>query len=190
MKTLVPMRFAETPLLWTVDNVYTENECADFVEKIKGWEPTIATNNPLYRNQDRVMRDDPEMAADLLERLRARLPERMGELSLLGLNERFRFYRYAAGQDFKEHMDHWHKASPTKISLLTVLVYFNSDFEGGETAFSEQLVQRIEPQAGRVAIFQHKVRHEGCPVIQGQKFLVRTDVMYLAPSKIQLTYDS
>ena len=73
-------------------------------------------------------------------------------------------YRYRTGQKFEPHMDHWYRPSESQITLHTVLVYFNDDFEGGETRFQEQIEQTIIPKSGMVAIFQHKIRHEGCPV--------------------------
>ena len=186
--TTVPMRFPQTSLLWSVDDVYSETECAEFVANIEQWGCSIATNNPIYRNQDRVIRDDPETAAELFTRLRAHVPATIGELVAYGLNERLRFYRYIAGQEFKEHMDHWYQPSPTEISLLSVLVYFNGDFEGGETRFTEQLEEVVVPAPGRVAIFQHKIRHEGCRLVTGAKYAMRTDVMYRAKEEITLTY--
>lgn len=136
MVTEVPMRFADAPLLWTVDDVDSAGECAQ----------------------------------------------------LVGLNERFRYYRYRPGQKFAPHMDHWHKLDDQTLTLLTVLVYFNGDFQGGETRFLEQIEQTVVPVAGRAAIFQHKIRHEGCPVVSGTKYALRTDVIYRAPSPIALTY--
>jgi hypothetical protein len=193
--TDVPMRFPDTPLLWTVDDVYGPEECAAFRARIEAAEPSLATNNPLYRDQDRVIFDDPEVAADLFARLRAHLPARIGDLELDGLNERLRCYRYQPGQRFDPHMDHWYQPDPTRITLLTVLVYFNgpdSDpldrFEGGETRFMEQLEETVVPRAGLAAVFQHKIRHEGCQVRSGVKYALRSDVIYRAPTPIILTY--
>ena len=189
MATRVPMRFGGAPLLWTVEEVYTPDECARIIEQIEAAAPSLATNNPMYRNQDRVMRDDPQTTAELFARLRPHLPETIGELRLAGLNERLRYYRYREGQRFEAHMDHWYQPSPTRITLLTVLVYFNGDFEGGETRFMEQLEARVEPRAGLAAVFQHKVRHEGCAVTRGAKYAMRTDVLYDAPQPIELTFE-
>jgi hypothetical protein len=176
----VPMRFEREQLLWCVDEVYTPSECADFIRLIERSSPTLATNNPLYRDQDRVIRDDPEVAADLFVRLRSHLPQRMGNLRLLGLNARLRFYRYREGQRFEPHMDHWYRPNENQITLHTILAYFNDDFEGGETAFQEQLDRMLTPRAGMVAIFQHKLRHEGRPVLRGTKYAMRSDVIYEA----------
>ena len=75
----VPMRFETEPLLLSVENVYSAAECARFIDLIEESAPTLATNNPLYRDQDRVVRDDPEIAGDLFGRLRSALPARIGD---------------------------------------------------------------------------------------------------------------
>lgn len=180
----LPMRFEGERLLWTVEAVYSPAECDDPIANIEQWGPTLATNNPGHRDQDRVMRDDPAIAADLFRRLRPQLPETMGALRLVGLNERLRFYRYRQGQQFTPHMDHWYWPTERQVTLHTVLVYFNADFEGGETRFIEPVAELVVPMAGRVAIFQHKLRHEGCPVRSGTKYAMRTDVIYEADEPI------
>lgn len=181
----LPMRFEDEKLLWTVDDVYSPEECEQFIEFIESSTPSLATNNPEYRDQDRVMKDDPATAADLFARLRPHLPEVIGQFTLVGLNDRLRFYRYRPGQQFKPHMDHWHRPKPTQITLHTVLIYFNGNFEGGETRFAEQVEEQyLAPKAGLAAIFQHKIRHEGCPVLRGAKYALRTDVIYEAPDVI------
>ena len=174
----VPMRFEEERLLWSVDGVYSEEECAHFVSLIEASSPELATNNALYRDQDRVIRDDTALANELFARLRPHLPEKMGSLRLLRLNDRLRFYRYKPGQRFPPHMDHWYRPSDEAITLHTVLAYFNDDFEGGETRFHEQLEETVVPKKGSVAIFQHKLRHEGCAVTRGIKYAMRSDVIY------------
>jgi prolyl 4-hydroxylase len=184
MSIEIPMRFEAEPLLWLVDDIYTEAECQNFIASIERSSPTLATNNPLYRNQDRVIMDDSEIAQDLFCRLRPHLAEQINGLKLVGLNERLRMYRYRSGQRFEPHMDHWYRPNETCISLHSVLVYFNDDFEGGETRFQEQIEQTITPKRGMVAIFQHKLRHEGCPVHRGTKYAMRTDIIYEALDSI------
>jgi prolyl 4-hydroxylase len=184
MPIAIPMRFEAERLLWSVENVYSAEECSRFVDMIERSSPTLATNNPLYRNQDRVIVDDPAIATELFRRLRPHLPERMGPLRLLGLNDRLRFYRYSPGQRFDPHMDHWYRPNEYQITLHTVLAYFNDDFEGGETRFQEQLEQVVRPQRGMVVIFQHKLRHEGCEVRRGRKYAMRSDVIYEAHEPI------
>lgn len=189
MPIQIPMRFETEPLLWLVDDVYTENECRNFIDFIEQSSPTLATNNPLYRDQDRLIEDNPKIAEDLFLRLYPHLPQQINMLKLVGLNERLRMYRYRTGQRFEPHMDHWYRPSENRISLHTVLVYFNDDFEGGETRFQEQIEQTIIPKRGMVAIFQHKIRHEGCPVRRGIKYAMRSDVIYEADEPISAPCD-
>ncbi len=180
----VPMRFDDEPFLWVVDNVYSPEECRVFIDLIERSSPTLATNNPLYRDQDRVIRDDQPIADELFHRLMAHLPAKIGPFSLFGLNERLRMYRYRPGQRFAPHMDHWYRANDRRVTLHTVLTYFNDDFEGGQTRFSEQVERIVEPRPGRVAIFQHKIRHEGCPVVRGTKYAMRSDLLFEAADVI------
>jgi prolyl 4-hydroxylase len=188
MSIPLPMRFEDQPLLWTIDEVYTPAECRAFVEFIARADPSLATDNPCYRDQDRIMVDDPDTAAELYRRLRPHLPERIGPFVPVGLNERLRFYRYQPGQRFAPHTDHWYRPSPNRITLHSVLVYFNRgdghDFEGGDTRFCEQLDATVVPEPGRVALFQHKIRHEGLEVRRGTKYAMRTDVVFEAPAAI------
>jgi prolyl 4-hydroxylase len=184
MKVEIPMRFETEPLLWSVDDIYTDAECRNFIDIIERSSDLSPPNNPLYRDQDRAIRDDPIIAEELFRRLRPHLPEQIDVLKLIGLNDRLRMYRYRAGQRFVPHMDHWYRPSENRITLHTVLVYFNDDFEGGETRFQEQIEQTIIPKRGMVAIFQHKIRHEGCLVRRGIKYVMRSDVIYEAPEPI------
>ena len=174
----VPMRFDSEALLWEVADVYSQPECDRLIEFIEQSSPQLATNNSTFRNPDRVIKDDPQIAGDLFSRLQPHLPKQIENFRLIGLNERLRLYRYRPGQSFSAHMDHWYQPNDTQITLLTILLYLNSDFVGGETKFMEQLEASITPQTGAVAIFQHKIRHEGAKVIRGTKYLLRTDVIY------------
>ena len=158
----VPMRFESEPLLWLVDDIYTPSECKDLIKYIEKSSPSLATNNPMYRDQDRVIRDDRTLSRELFRRLQPHLAEKMGNLSLVGINERFRMYRYRVGQRFAPHMDHWYRPNHDRITLHSVLVYLNGNFDGGETRFLEQLDEIVVPKTGMAAIFQHKIRHEGC----------------------------
>src|SRR5436305_78517 len=113
----IPMRFEQQALLWSIDEVYSAAECERFIDLIERSSPSLATNNPMYRDQDRVIRDDLDAAVALFARLRPHLPERMGDLRLVGLNPRLRMYRYRPGQRFDPHMDHWYRPSPVQITL-------------------------------------------------------------------------
>ena len=177
----VKFRYDDSPFLIELNNIYTQKECENYIDLIESKKPSLATNNPLYRNQDRIIIDDNDMSQELFSRVQSSLPKKVGEFELKGINERLRFYRYAVGQKFFPHMDHWYQVDDKQISLYSILVYFNGNFKGGETRFMEQMDSIIKPEAGKVIIFQHKIRHEGCEVLSGTKYAARTDIIYKKP---------
>jgi hypothetical protein len=97
----------------------------------------------------------------------------------VGLTHALRVYRYQVGQHFGLHRDQSY-AEDGHISQLTLLLYLNEDFEGGQTDFPE-LKQTITPQTGHVLLFQHMLLHSGAHVTAGAKYLLRADVLYTAP---------
>ena len=179
----IPYRFESEKLWWVIPNVLTSLECDNMIKRIQESNPELATNNSLFRDQDRVICDDPDWASELFSRLRPHLTVKMGAFELARLNERLRMYRYRTGQRFLPHTDHWYRPNENEITLHTVLVYLNDNFKGGETRFIEDIEATVIPKQGSVLIFQHKLRHEGCPVLQGTKFAIRTDVVYRLGAK-------
>lgn len=171
----------------TVSDVLTEPECRDLVElteQLGYGEAPITTalgfvHAPGVRNNTRVMVDDPARAAWLWERVRPHVPATREGWRVVGLHERLRYYRYEPGQYFKWHMDGAFQRSPTEQSLLTLMVYLNDDVLGGATEFAD--ADRVLPEAGKALMFDHHVLHQGAPVREGRKYVLRTDVMFRAP---------
>ena len=90
-----------------------------------------------------------------------------------------RFYRYRAGAAFGRHVDEPWSPSPTQRSVLTILLYLDSDFcQGGETAFDDAVVAA---ETGRLVMFNHLMPHEGRIVERGTKITLRSDVLAVAP---------
>jgi prolyl 4-hydroxylase len=135
------------------------------------------------RDNTRVMVDDPGLAGRLFERAKPLLPSRIDAWSLHGMNERFRYYRYDVGQTFRPHYDGSYSRDAGEESRLTFMVYLNDDFSGGTTEFyedDERPRATVRPKRGTALVFVHQQLHEGAPVIQGRKYVLRTDVMYRA----------
>lgn len=173
------------PLAWTVPALLTDDECGALIERIEAAGPEPATVSmlrgpvlrPEIRNNDRAILEDPALAAELDARVRGYVPERLSDMRLVGVGERFRCYRYHPGQRFAPHYDGAFVRSPDEYSLLTFIVYLNEGFEGGETDFPT-LGERVVPRTGTALFFQHRVLHEGCVVTQGRKYALRSDILY------------
>jgi prolyl 4-hydroxylase len=172
-------------LVWTVDGAMSEADCDRYRQRMGGSRAEVAPVigrhgvevDPAVRSNTRVMWDDPCEANDLLARVAAQVPKRLLGQFLLGGNPRLRLYRYEPGQ---HHSAHWdtvvHFAGGAK-SQLTLVFYLNDDFEGGETDFPE-LGKLITPRRGSALLFQHRIVHTACPVRRGEKFVLRTDIVY------------
>jgi predicted 2-oxoglutarate/Fe(II)-dependent dioxygenase YbiX len=168
---------------------FSAEECADFIRFAEGigfHEAPITTSAgfvmaPEIRNNTRVIHDDERLAASLWERLRPAIPARIGGSVAVGLNERFRFYRYGPGEYFSWHYDGSFRRNDREHSLLTLMVYLDEGFEGGSTDFDVRHALepiQVVPRRGMVLLFQHRILHRGAPVLRGVKRVLRTDVMY------------
>jgi len=173
----------------TIRGALTPQDCAAltaFAEGIGFSDAPITTAAgfvmaPEIRNNTRVMVDDPARAAELWQRLSPHIPAFLNGCRALGLNERFRFYRYDRGEKFAWHYDGPYSRPNGECSRLTLMLYLNDDFEGGATEFQLDEWLVVQPEAGMVLLFDHPVLHQGSPVTRGRKYVLRTDVMYEAP---------
>ena len=139
------------------------------------------------RNNDRVMIDDVQFAAELWRRSEPFIPGNFLVWAPVGLNERFRFYRYGPGQKFDWHFDGAFHRENGESSRLTFMVYLNEGCGGGETVFNlgrhstvrpgDELL-RVAPAAGKALVFRHDVLYTGAVVTAGVKYVMRTGVMY------------
>lgn len=177
------------PLHWTVDDALSPADCAAYVARMRAGQAEVApivgpgggpVIEPETRNNTRVMWDDAAEAEALLDRVRAHVPARLSGLPLAGANPRLRLYRYGPGERHGPHWDTIVELAGGVRSLLTLVFYLNEGFEGGATEFVE-LGATVTPRAGRALLFQHRVLHRACEVDRGEKFVLRTDVLYGPP---------
>ncbi len=182
--------------IFVINGFLSPEECSALIRRSEdlGYEPALIDEfvAPGVRNNDRVIVDDAALAAGLFLRARPLLPVAMDELVVVGFNERFRFYRYGPGHRFKPHPDvAYDRLELCQVSLLTFMVYLNDPFEGGETRFFADMdnvtyglpSRCVRPETGMALVFVHRIWHEGAEVRSGQKYVIRTDVMYGTPSR-------
>lgn len=166
-------------------------ECAALIRRSEAlaYEPGTVADVVIehVRNNERVLLDDVTLASDLFRRAEPFLPALVEGHSLVRFNERWRFYRYQPGQTFKPHRDgSYFRMKTLEESELTFMIYLNDGMAGGETRFfadMEQAFQQrpylsVKPKSGMALVFLHSIWHEGAVVLSGQKYVLRTDVMY------------
>jgi hypothetical protein len=177
----------EMGALIVLDGVLTADECAALLDAAAGLSfddaPITTLLGPVLdrsvRTNTRAMVDDVELARVLWGRIGERTPPvpfAARDWRACGLNERFRWYRYDPGQAFRWHRDGAHRATTGERSFFSVLLYLNGGFGGGQTEFADAVP--VVPAAGRVLLFDHRLVHQGAPVVSGRKWVLRTDVMY------------
>ena len=164
--------------------------CAALIQRSEAllYEPGTVAGEIIehVRNNERVVVDDVALASDLFRRAEPFLPAIQGH-TLVGFNERWRFYRYGPGQTFNPHRDGaYTRMNSYEQSQVTFMIYLNDGMTGGETRFfadMEHVVQHrpylsVQPREGMALVFLHSIWHEGAMVHSGQKYVLRTDVMY------------
>ncbi len=170
--------------IFTIPGLATDRECDDWIarsESLGYEEATISTERgqrkiPEIRNNARVIVDDAGLADDLWSRIASQVPFAIKGWEAIGLNPRFRFYRYDVAQKFSWHADGCIRLDNGQMSQLTFMIYLNDDFTGGETLFRHGI--KVEPQKGMALLFTHWQKHMGNEVSAGRKYVLRSDVMY------------
>lgn len=171
------------PEIYLIEDFLTQEECdalIDFSEE-KGYEEAKVNLDgkqvlmTMVRNNERYLDLNKDRANEYWEKLSKFHPRVLGNSTAIELNELFRFYKYTEKQRFKKHRDGRFERNETEFSAYTFMVYLNDDYSGGETAFNEITVN---PKKGTALIFRHELKHEGKPIIDGIKYVLRSDIMY------------
>ena len=242
-----------------LNNVFSQEECEDMInccenelkfqqfkagKNFHGAMQIIVSNEAVKRLNSSIC---PFVDLDVINSLAREMNESTGcndsdsdtnnheEYAPLGLNRRWRVYKYQPGgeETFAPHIDAgfppsslskdqssllWDATSVDSddnndgvmqypkdtISRLTVLMYLNNDFEGGQTKFyspiasssSEEVIASVQPKTGSILLFpqavgedaveyarQHWPLHEGSPVTSSlsqsrAKYVIRSDILF------------
>lgn len=172
-----------TKWISTVENFWTVEKCDTFIRKSEeiGYELAMVNTErgpkrvEGVRNNKRILFSDKALANEIWSDISGFVKQELGNSKAIGLNEMFRFYKYETGQEFKKHRDQSFIRDETESSYFTLMIYLNDGFEGGQTTFKDLVV---EPKKGAALIFLHDLEHEGSKLTMGEKYVLRTDIMY------------
>lgn len=170
--------------IFTIDHFLTDEECDQLIFKSEemGFEEAKVNIDgqqammKMIRDNERILYHDLNYAGELWERLKVHIRPVIDNAEAIGLNELFRFYKYSPGQRFKMHKDGSFIRNETEFSYYTFMVYLNEGYQGGETKFKSGEI--ISPKKGMALIFEHSQRHEGDRLVNGIKYVLRSDIMY------------
>ena len=160
----------------------SEAECAFLTAAAAPWlEPSVIVNPHSGRLVPNPVRTSDGMAfpyvkeSPAIHALNRRLAAITGTEPAQG--EPLQVLRYRPGQEYKPHFD----ALPAEANqrILTVLVYLNEDYAGGETVFVRTGL-RFRGKRGDALVFRNALpdgradeltQHAGMPVARGEKFI-------------------
>lgn len=176
------------------NNVLPIQECDQLIDLAlkTGFEPAKvqvygeqkSLNN--IRNNTRLEFDDKILAQRLeyllKDSLQDKFPSVINNRDFFKMSSHFRMYCYEPGQYFKPHRDGHYKENDVE-TLITALFYLNTTI-GGQTILMPKGFKEkdswitISPVQESVLMFEHDIFHEGLPVTQGEKYVLRTDLFY------------
>jgi hypothetical protein len=199
--------------VFVLPEVLTRDECQRMIQisEEMGYseDAPVSLGRNIRRNENVVWIMDHDINQRIFER--SRLPSslefRGHNLGApVGLNRRWRLYKYNPNDVFRFHTDGAWTGSGidlisgeyendlyngTALSFMTYLIYLDDDFEGGSTAFrrSNGDIFHVQPSQGSVLCFYHghhplSLQHEGSLVSKGTKYVARTDVLYQLPHNL------
>ncbi len=151
---VVRVEVEAVPGVFQLLNVLSRDECRRFIELTEslGYLPDAAVSLPrsVRHNHNVTWVVDEQTDGIIWSRCKDLAADDRGFFggkNPLGLNARFRFYRYERGDFFKPHTDGaWPgsrvierqlvpNAYPDRFSQMSVLLFLSGDFEGGDTQF-------------------------------------------------------
>lgn len=184
-----------------INSFLSPYECSSLIENIY-YEEYIDTTFykdehqlDIQRISHRLMKDVPEFASQIFERLSPFLPqtfsvpiedEFLGPFSkgtwlLKEAHDRISFLKYDVGGKFSLHRDVIFMKNENLRSFYTVLIYLNENYEGGNTIIyneNREVLYEIVPKTGLAFVMPKRQMHEGCEVMHGTKHVLRVDVLY------------
>jgi len=133
----------------------------DFKISSKNLGPRTEENSELYNIHEELFQSVKQCVDDY------------GQYWGVGINyyEAFNFVKYeGAGTHFRIHADH----GPTYVCTISIVVYLNDDFEGGEIWFPRMDNLTIKPKAGDIIVFPstYIYEHASKEMISGTKYSV------------------
>lgn len=185
--------------IYEIDNFLTKDECINLINKhnnnLKRSEVINSNRVSKFRTSSQKWIDDTELNNKILN-----LVNKYSKIKLsLDNGESIQFAKYEPTQEYNKHYDictfEENKDACTKdynkfgsYRYITVIIYLNNNFNGGETLFND-LGRKIKPKQGKALLFYNCILddkslenglckriddsiHSGLPVDNGEKYIL------------------
>ena len=194
------------------DDLLDNDECNEIINKTHNYYMDLSAEYlKSQRDSKRILNMNKNLADIIYERIKKYIEKETdnkklqpfgfgvnGIWSPIGINHCFRHSVYHAPSiGFKPHRDSSYIEKPNTRSILTIIIYLNDDFIGGDTIFIKpnsdrkigqiveeelsdgyNIIHKITPKKGKAIIFNHNVIHAGLDVTMGSKYIMRSDILF------------
>ncbi|KAG2387655.1 hypothetical protein C9374_001249 [Naegleria lovaniensis] len=186
-----------------IDAILSTDECEQLIQATEqlGYQDIDQEYLKEYRNSQRVLVISKKLANLLWARIVPFMQlsdyegvkpygfDNKGKWKPIGINECLRFNKYSEGTFFKPHMDAQFIRNDNEKSIFTVLIYLDDtkygtnllkkvSMNGSNNVMSFRTLGCIAPKRGTAAIFNHDLYHEGNTVLNGSKYVLRTELIF------------
>lgn len=137
---------------FVLNNILTPQECDQMVQmsETMGYteDAPVSLARHIRQNENCVWLSDPPLNDAIFERFKSALPPEVNGGPPVGMNQRWRLYKYNPGDIFRIHTDgSWPGSGLSeqgqlvrdiwgdRWSQFTCVIYLNDDLEGGQTRF-------------------------------------------------------
>lgn len=188
-KEQLPLQTLLDGYIWVVPKFLTPAECTAWVDFFDASQTThLQQQGTRYMAARECLRHQfpsPSVAQNLSDRLLATCPQATQVIDgdYQGCNPRIRLYKYTKGMSFGKHIDGSDAVAGMGVTRITALVYL-SECQGGATSFESPVGKKpiaFAPRLGSLLLHLHGddcLEHEGQAVLAGQKYILRTDLVY------------
>lgn len=177
-----PRQISEQPKAWAFEALFSPDECAYLIDAARPLlQPSVIVDPATGGFKPHPVRTSdgasfPWVSEDLVI---SALNRRIAAASRtdVGAGEPLQVLRYAPGQEYKPHLDALPMGDNQRV--LTMLVYLNGGYSGGETLFTRTGL-KFAGKPGDGLLFRNALpgggpdelaQHAGLPVTAGEKFI-------------------
>ena len=164
--------------IYQIHNAVSSSVCRDYAQQgdRTGWSSTnISELNPLFSRSQAHINIDTQA---LFAAIQHTAPPHLDNMDIVSLAEQqTACMRYSEGEYFGIHTDSPFVAQDGAITKLSLVLYLNDDYTGGETVFPD-LALEIKPEVGKILLFPPILRHMSKPISHGAKYIIRSEVLY------------
>jgi hypothetical protein len=194
---------AEVPGCFQVQDLLSISECDKFIEHTESLkyleDAAVSLPRSVRHNHNLTWIADDATVDILWERCKpaiAGFESTITQEKALGINARFRFYRYQPGDYFAPHTDgSWPgsriingeliaNAYADRWSMMSIIIFLSDNYQGGATEFQVGDCNiAVRTSAGSALCFPHGFHpmhcaHSSQPIEEGTKYIIRSDILF------------